>query len=66
MGNPNHPNPHLRMSLPESYYARKMEEEKAAQQNMSRKLIANALQDGIRKKFNDMGPEQDPRNAQFG
>lgn len=54
------------MSLPESYYARKMEEEKAAQQNMSRKLIANALQDGIRKKFNDMGPEQDPRNAQFG
>ena len=43
MGNPNHPNPHLRMALPESYYARKMEEEKTVQQNMSRKLIANAL-----------------------
>lgn len=31
MGNPNHPNPHLRMSMPESYYARKMEEEKNQQ-----------------------------------
>ena len=30
MGNPNHPNPHLRMALPESYYARKMEEERTA------------------------------------
>ena len=43
MGNPNPPNPHLRMSMPVSYYAKKLEEEKVASQNMARKMIASSL-----------------------
>ena len=66
MGNPDHPNPHLRMSLPESYYARKMEEEKNAQQNLSRKLIANTLQEGIRQKFSDANDQQMQQQMMMG
>lgn len=39
--------------MAENYYARKMDEEKAAQQNLSRKMVAAALQEGIGKKFHD-------------
>ena len=30
LGNPDHPNPHLRMSMPANYYAKKLEEERTA------------------------------------
>lgn len=39
--------------MAETYYSRKMEEEKAAQQSLSRKMVAAALQEGIGKKFHD-------------
>ena len=53
MGNPNHPNPHLRMSMPESYYAKKLEEERMASQNMAMKMIATKMQDSIGGQFNN-------------
>ena len=51
MGNPNHPNPHLRMSMPESYYEKKLQEERVASQNMARKMIASKLQEGVLEQF---------------